>query len=87
MLPFYGVPDPNEAELPLSRQQSGKVTPSSEGSKQPLSSSNSSDDTDYRQEKTESVPKNVIPLHRDTLYTIQLTCLTLGQGNRCPEAS
>ena len=30
LLPFYGVPDPDEAELPLPRQQSGKVTPSIE---------------------------------------------------------
>ena len=65
LLPFYGVPDPDKIEIPLPRQQLAEVIPSSDSSEEPLSNSDSSDnDRDYRQEKTGSAVKYVIPPHR-----------------------
>ena len=68
LLPFDGVPDPQagEIEIPLPKQQPTKVIPSSESSEETLSSSDSSDyERDYRQERTESVAKYIIPPRRD----------------------
>ena len=48
--------------IKLPRQQPANVIPSSDSSEEPLYSRDSSDDDrDYRQEKTESASKYVIP--------------------------
>ena len=67
LLPFDGVPVPDEIELHLPKQQPTMLIPSSGSSEEPLSSSDSSDeDRDYRQEETDSVAKYIyIPLRHD----------------------
>ena len=62
LLPFDGVPDPDEIEIPLPKKQPSMVIASSDSSEEPLSSSDSSDDEQaYRKEKTESVAKYIYP--------------------------
>ena len=66
LLPLYGVPNHDEVELSLPRQQPAEAISSADSSKEPLFISDSSDDNkNYSQEKTEPVAKYVIPPHRD----------------------
>ena len=44
LLPFCGIPDPDEAELPVPKSQPAKQAKSPESSDEPLSSSDSSDE-------------------------------------------
>ena len=44
LLPFFGIPDPDEAELPVPKCQPAKQDKSPESSDQPLSSSDFSDE-------------------------------------------
>ena len=66
LLPFYGVPDPEDAEFPSPKRRPAKMDPISESSDEPLSSSDSSDKErrDHREQQPQTVPKYVIPHHR-----------------------
>ena len=66
LLPFFGLPEPDEADLPLPKKQRVMTDPSYSSSDEPLSSSDSSDDEPrYRKEENEPAAKYIIPQRRD----------------------
>ena len=70
LLPFCGVPDPDETELPVPKRQPAKQDKSPESSDRSLSSSDFSVedkavDRDDKQAEPETVPRYIIPQRRE----------------------
>ena len=90
LLPFYGIPDPEEIEIPLSKQQPAMLIPSSDSSEEPLSAVTPVMRRGIIDKKGLNLLPNTLSLHvviAGKISLIQWTYLTPGQGSHCAGAS
>ena len=93
LLPFHGLPEPNEEDVPIPKKQPAQADPSYSSSEEPLSSSDPSDDVPmYREEKRERELPSMsflsgVPDGRAPTVTLLLMYLILAPDSLCARVS